>query len=105
MQATPYHQLADSIFNQLEAALEEVDADGQLELDIAGGVMTIVLENGKTFVVSRHEPSQQIWLSSPLSGGLHFSYQSGIWQLADGRDMTSLLANELKQLAGIHVSF
>ena len=100
-----YHQLADRIFNQLEAALEEADAEGCLELEIAGNVMTIALSHGKTFVVSKHEPSQQIWLSSPRSGGLHFSYRNDAWQLEDGRELTALLRTELKELAGIDVVF
>ncbi|MCE2926644.1 MAG: iron donor protein CyaY [Rickettsiales bacterium] len=105
MQETTYHQLADLIFNQLEAALEELDAEGSLELEIIGGVMNIVLESGKTFVVSKHQPTGQIWLSSPLSGGLHFSYKDGKWQLADGRELAALLAKELREMADIHVTF
>jgi frataxin len=105
MQETTYHQLADATFNQLEVALEEADASGDLELEITGGIMNIVLGSGKTFVVSKHQPTSQIWLSSPLSGGLHFSYENGRWLLSDGRELTSLLEQELSTLANIHVQF
>jgi iron donor protein CyaY len=93
MKDTRYHQLADMIFNQLESSLEEADAAGSLELEVTGGVMTITLESSKTFVVSKHQPTGQIWLSSPISGGLHFSHQDNRSQLADGRELTAQLAD------------
>ena len=100
MQESDFHRLADQELAALADALEQADAEGQLELEEQGGVLTVVA-GGKTLVISKHAPSCQIWLSSPLSGGLHFPHHDGRWQLADGRELRGLLAEELRQLAGV----
>ncbi|NBO19093.1 MAG: iron donor protein CyaY [Proteobacteria bacterium] len=103
MKESDFHRMADAELAALADALEGADAKGQLELEEAGGVLTVVLPGGKTLVISKHAPSGQIWLSSPVSGGLHFAQAGGRWQLPDGRELRSLLAAELKQLAGVEL--
>ena len=99
MNETHYHQLADNTLDQLEQALEKADAEGVIELEVEGGMMTIALA-GKQFIVSKHAPTRQVWLSSPLSGGLHFSYDEAKkdWLLADGRVLNAVLMAELGQM-------
>jgi len=99
MNETEYHKLADKTLEAIADALEDADAKGQLELEQQGGVLTIALSGGKQFVVSKHAPSQQVWLSSPVSGGLHFSYDGAQWALADGRVLEMLLYSELGVVA------
>ncbi len=59
--------------------------------------MTITNKQGKQWVISKHAPTMQIWLSSPMSGGLHFSYHNGAWALSDGQALIPLLAQEILQ--------
>ena len=47
-----------------------------LDVDIIENNLNIELEDGKTFIISIHEPSSQIWLSSPYSGAHHFELYS-----------------------------
>lgn len=101
---TEFHRYADAtlsaLFDQLESAYES----GSLEdLELQDGVLTITTEGGKIFVVSKHAASGQIWLASPLTGGLHFSYEdsSGEWILADGTLLTARLTQELMQAGGL----
>jgi frataxin len=61
----------------------------------------VTIPNGKQWLISKHTPSRQIWLSSPISGGLHFSFDDNRWQIADGRELSSLLAAELAQLVQV----
>ncbi len=105
MNETQYHQMADAALEQIAEMLEKPDAKGMIELEVQGGIVTIELDDGKQFIVSKHAPSKQIWLSSPLSGGLHFSYDNAHqdWRLADQRSLQPLLLAELKQLAGVEV--
>jgi frataxin len=100
-----FEKTAMDTLNRLVDALEEADANGDIEVDAQGGIVTIKLENGKQFIVNKHAPSQQVWLSSPLSGGLHFPYddEKKQWQLPDGRELCALLAEELLQLANIRI--
>ena len=50
------------------------DYDSAIEIDFVDNNITIEIDNGKVFVVSIHEPTSQIWLSSPRSGAHHFVY-------------------------------
>ena len=71
---TAFHGAADKTLAHLGATLEPFDQNGTLEVEYQAGVMTIALENGKQFLISKHAPTRQLWLSSPVSGGWHFSY-------------------------------
>ena len=110
MNETEFHMLADAMLNSLFDALETADETGALDVEYEGGVMTLQVPGGKQFIVSKHTASRQIWLSSPVSGGLHFSCFSpirgeGIWTLADGRSLQHILSQELQTLACIGVQF
>ena len=87
MNETEYHRLADALLAQLEQILEPADQSGLIELESGKDMLTIELEDGKQFIVSKHNASKQVWLSSPVSGGLHFTYDATNkeWCLADQR--------------------
>ncbi len=101
-----FEELAAKTLSKISDALDQFDEAGDLEADYQNGIITITLDSGKQFIVNQHAPSRQIWLSSPLSGGKHFSYDtaSGNWQLADGVVLNTLLSAELKTLADIDIS-
>lgn len=92
--------LADATLNRLADMAEIADDEGQLDIELAEGVLSISFPNGKQFIVNRHKPTQQVWLSSPLSGGLHFDYDEAekAWLLEDGRRLDTLLKAELEIL-------
>lgn len=104
MEESQFHRFADKTLDALVEALELLDSDGSLEVESQHGVVTIELGNGKQFVISKHASSRQIWVSSPLSGGLHFSALGSKWVLADGRELGSVLSHDLQTLSGITVS-
>lgn len=103
MNETEFHRLADALLTQLEQILEPADQSGLIELESGKEMLTVELEDGKQFIVSKHTASKQVWLSSPISGGLHFIYDatSKDWRLADQRNLSTILLAELKQLAGV----
>lgn len=100
--------LPDAIFadlstlelNRLAANFDAADEEGLLEAELEGGTLTITLPSGRQFVVSRHGPSKQMWLASPLSGGLHFNYDTDLqeWILKDGTKLSTLLKAEVETL-------
>lgn len=94
-----FHLLADKSLDALLATLETADEKGLLEVEYADGVMTIMLSSGQQYIVNKHTASKQIWLSSPVSGGLHFSYDDD-WKLPDGRALKNVLLAELKVATG-----
>ena len=91
MSDSRFESLADSLLSSLEEALgEEADADLQ------GSVLTVQSDGG-TWVVNKHAPTRQIWLSSPRSGARHFAYdnESGLWKdTRGGTDLLTLLGEE-----------
>ncbi len=97
---TAFAALADTMLNRLALSIEAYDEDAQLEIEFLNGMITVEFPSGRQFVINRHGPSRQIWLSSPLSGGLHFDYdeQQKAWVLADGRRLDTLLQAEIETL-------
>lgn len=105
MNETEYHRKSEDSLNRIQNVLEEADQRGELELEYQGGILSIELPSGKQLLLSKHTASRQIWLSSPVSGGLHFSFMNDDWVLADGRTLSQVLSHELKTMAGMEVLF
>lgn len=100
-QESEFEECADNFLELLFEQLEEQDTEGALDIDLEQGILTIEA-GGRQFVISRHAPSRQLWLSSPLSGGLHFSSSQGgrDWTLGDGRCLSVILGEELSMMTG-----
>ena len=92
MTDSAFESLADSLLAALEEGLgEHVDAELQ------GGILTIDGDDG-TWIVNKHAPTKQIWLSSPKSGARHYAFDagSGHWQdTRGGADLLTHLSAEL----------
>lgn len=61
-------------FHHLVEEIEENYTD-DLDLDIQEGFLQITSSQGDVWLLNRHSPTQEIWLSSPHNGGHHFSYE------------------------------
>ncbi len=107
MYANDFHKLASSSLDNLANALDELDSDGIIEVEYQNDIITITTQQKKQFIVNKHSPSNQIWLSSPISGGLHFSYNGTDknWQTVDGKVLEQVLKHDLKISANIEVLF
>ena len=67
------------------------------DAELQGGVLTVDGDDG-TWVVNKHAPTRQIWLSSPKSGARHYAFDqaSGLWKDTRGSgDLLQTLAGEL----------
>jgi frataxin len=87
-----FESLADSLLEALEEGIGNV-ADAELQ----GGVLTVEGDAG-TWVINKHAPTRQIWLSSPKSGARHYAFDqgSGLWRDTRGPgDLMTTLAGEL----------
>jgi frataxin len=90
MTDSAFETLADDLLDALEEACED-------EAERQGGVLTVEGEEG-TWVINKHAPTRQVWLSSPKSGARHYAFDagSGLWKdTRGGADLVSLLAAEL----------
>lgn len=91
MDDSAFESLADSLLDALEEAIgAHADAERQ------GGVLTVEGDDG-TWLVNKHAPTRQIWLSSPRSGARHYAFDmaSGQWRdTRGGDDLLTLLSSE-----------
>ena len=92
MSDSAFETLADSLLVTLEEVLgDHVDAELQ------GGILTVEGDAG-TWIVNKHAPTRQIWLSSPVSGARHYAFDAatGRWQdTRGGGDLLETLGTEL----------
>ena len=98
MDESQFHRLADQVLTAIFERLEEEDREGILSVDLENGSLVIESEDGRQIVVTKHAPTQQIWVASPISGGLHLYYNDAGWALKDGTGLTALVSHELKAL-------
>jgi frataxin len=86
MSDSAFESLADSLLAALEEGIGR-HADAELQ----GGVLTVEGNDG-TWLVNKHAPTRQIWLSSPQSGARHYAFDDGSGQWKDTRGGPELLA-------------
>lgn len=102
MNTGDFNQKVENMFNSIEDALDDCDAD--LDWDLVGGVLTIECNNGSQVILNRQEPTQQIWLAA-RSGGYHFDYHSdgNCWKQGE-LELLTLLNQALSEQSGESVS-
>lgn len=92
MNEQEFEALAAKTLTRLAEAIEDAGAD----VEFAGGILTILSDDGRTFLLNKHAPLKQLWYSSPVSGAHHYEPKSGGWvSTRDGSGLTERLAQEL----------
>jgi len=90
MNESAFEALADSLLEALEADLGD-------DAELQGGVLTLERDAG-TWLLNKHAPTKQVWLSSPKSGARHYGFDEKTGKWADtrgGADLLSVLSQEL----------
>lgn len=92
-----YPQLADALFQQLEARLEAADLDFEMA---PGGILEIEFEDGSKIVINRQPPMREIWVASK-SGGFHYRHVEGAWRdTRSGDELFAALSEMASRQAG-----
>lgn len=102
---TAFDSDATRFLAALTSAFE--DALPQAEVDLENGILTVELEGGGTYVINKHAPTRQIWVSSPTSGATHFARDQGTGRWIDtrgGRDLARLLSDEIRAATGAELA-
>ncbi len=95
MTESEFKQQADAVFQRIEHALDNSDAD--IDYDNNGSVLEMEFEDGSKIIVNRHVPNREIWLAAK-SGGFHYAMQDGNWMSQrDGSELFARLG-ELVQI-------
>lgn len=103
-----FQERAEDFLEAIAAEIEAKDEDMLIDVDLTQGVLTLELDSGQQYIINRHDASKQLWLSSPISGGLHYDYNENSegWELTkDGSRLDELLTEELYQHTGIAFDF
>jgi frataxin len=90
-------RMLQHLFTQLDAGLEDAD------IELRGGILTVTLDDGGQYVINKHAPNRQIWMSSPVSGASHYEHDAatGEWRSTRGGDpLVPRLTRELGELTG-----
>jgi len=89
-------EILDSLFEQIEDQLGD-----WLDVEMSGGILQIELPDGGAYVVNKHAPNREIWVSSPKSGAWHFADRDGAWHSTRGtEELTALISGELAAASG-----
>ena len=85
----------NSIFEMIEKDYDFLDVDFEEE-------NLKIEKDKKVFILSLHNPTSQIWLSSPISGAHHFELENDTKKWIDTRDnevnLIEMLQRELDSL-------
>ncbi len=91
-----YLSIVDSTINQIAHTLEDMadderfndfeDEKGEVDITVNEGVLSVHCGSEGTFIISRQTPTQQLWLSSPVSGPWHYTYnrETASWVCTKG---------------------
>ncbi len=105
MNQAEFERRAAEILNSLFEQIEEQLGDW-LDVELNGGILQIELPDGGAYVINKHAPNREIWVSSPKSGAWHFApveagAEGGAWRSTRGsQELTALLAGELAAASG-----
>lgn len=102
MDESRFATLADQMLNHLSDTIDAILGD-DVDVELQGGILTLSLDGGGQYVINKHAPNRQIWLSSPVSGASHYDCaDDGTW--VSTRDpaatLTGVLGGELKAKYG-----
>ena len=94
MEYSAFTKLAAAEINLIYDLLEDIDFNG--DFDLISEVLYIYTTQGD-YVINQHSPTQQIWLSSPISNAGYFNYDplSKSWLNKNKLSLRSILSKDL----------
>ena len=101
MNESAFETFVTEYLEDLSGRVEEKYLDDVEDLDFHDGILTIELDDGRVFLINRHLPNQEVWLSSPISSGSHYKFDEklGKWLcIRTQNELESLLFQELESV-------
>ena len=101
-----FDDIARHILDDLLTQFEDRFGDA-VELDLNDGVLRAAWPDGTVYLINRHLPLRQIWLSSPKSGAWHFAPDNRCNWLSTRGDkipLAELLNRELEPATPFHIA-
>lgn len=108
MDESTFQELSDILLQSLCDAVEICDEEQSLEIDYIEDVVTITTPDGD-YVINKHEPTKQIWISSPYSGSNKFAFDEDEdeWMPVNrsGRNLRDFLSVEFSNYLNLDLEF
>lgn len=97
---------ADEFLSRAADLIDDALGD-DIDAELQGGILTLSLEGGGQYVINKHTPNRQIWMSSPVSGASHYDFADGQWlsTRAPSKTLPAVLAAELNAKYGVTLGF
>lgn len=101
MDETEYHIAATPALQELLEFCEDLENKFDIEAELEEGILSVTMPDDREYVINKHTPSRQIWVSSPYSGAGYFEFNGSKWMpkrssAAQGRDLKSFIKAEIK---------
>ena len=97
-----FEQTADRTLTALQAALDELALDCEVELSM--GILSIEFPDGTKYVINSHRAAKQIWMAAEREAW-HFDPKPSGWLASkSGDELVSTLARVLGKKTGATVS-
>jgi CyaY protein len=102
-----FNQLAEATLAAIEAAVEALQDEIDDDFEMAGGILTLTLENSSgassKIIINRQIATREIWVAA-RSGGYHCGRQNDDWVCNTTREtLAALLSRVLSEQSGTAV--
>lgn len=103
MNEAEYLAKAQETLSLIADMVESADRDQLFDVDVDQTMVTITTPSSKQFVINKHLPTFQIWVSSPVRGGAHFGFdfQTQNWIDNNGFELFKFIIDDLTEF-GLH---
>ncbi|MGH1430093.1 MAG: iron donor protein CyaY [Neptuniibacter sp.] len=73
MTESEFNDQVDATLDRIEEILDDAETD--IDVQLGGGILTIICENRSQLIFTRQAPVKQLWLATK-GGGFHFDYDA-----------------------------
>ncbi|MDP2228399.1 MAG: iron donor protein CyaY [Moraxellaceae bacterium] len=98
MNETEFNTAVDATLLAIEDAVEALELD--IDIETAGGILTLTCPNGSKVIINRQGPTQEIWVAA-RSGGFHCGRAGESWICNTTKEtLPVLLSRVLREQTG-----
>lgn len=102
MDETKFHQDADKYLQTMLDFFEKLEESHDISPELDSGVLNVIMPDDREYVINKHTPSRQIWVSSPYTGASYFEPKEADFlpkrapKEAEGKNLFDFIATEVK---------
>ena len=104
---TTFADRVEALLSTLEASIDRLSDDFDIDALRAGNVLTLTFENKHRIIINSQEAAEEIWIAA-RSGGFHFRWEdaTNFWKdTRSGADLRVALARLIEIETGVAPTF